>query len=141
MFEIDREDVDGVGVLRVRGALMGRDASDALLAAAKAAVGDNAFGVVCDLTGVTATDSIGLAALIRTQERLRAAGRRVTFLNPPERLRSLIALTHMERYVDIRARQEDAIQRARDVPPAPVAGTEVGADSEAVDSPEKPASS
>jgi phospholipid transport system transporter-binding protein len=56
-----------------------------------------------DLSGVTRSESAGIALLLEWQRLARQSGRRIEFLNPPPQLQSLLKFFDLERVLTLRA--------------------------------------
>jgi len=57
--------------------------------------------VVLDLSGVTRTDSAGVALLVDLLRQARAAGGDLRFLHVPEQMRSIVRVSGLERLLSL----------------------------------------
>jgi anti-sigma B factor antagonist len=101
-------DIDGaVAVLRPEGRL-NMTAAPQLRTAVDEVVGDGASRVVVDLSACTFVDSSGLGALVGGLKAARQAGGDLRIAQAPEQVRTVLALTNLDRVLTPHATVEDA---------------------------------
>jgi anti-sigma B factor antagonist len=69
--------------------------------------------VILDMSGVTFVPSTGLGALVGLMRSLKKEGRRFILVGLQPDLRTVLAITHLDKVLELHPGMEDALQRLR----------------------------
>lgn len=108
-------------VLEIRGAISGRSAADALLAAITRGAHSGRRALIVDLGAVASIDLNGLGALLDAAHELRAVGGTLILTRVARRIHDVIVITRLLTLFDTRDTVDDAVATLTGVPPDPPA--------------------
>jgi anti-anti-sigma factor len=111
MATFEKQDVEGIRVLRLTGSLTQQDV-DTLEPSFEAALPDGARAVV-DLAGVDLITTPGLTLIISTTKRLRDTRGRVVFASAQGGVRELLRRCRLDEILELAGNREEALAIAK----------------------------
>lgn len=102
--------VDGIGVLTLKGKLMGYPETDELHGEMKSFLGQKVNKVVIDLNGVSWMNSMGVGALMRCMTTIRNAEGDLRLARMSEKARSVFVITQLISIFKIFESVEEAVE-------------------------------
>jgi anti-sigma B factor antagonist len=102
--------VDGIGVLTLKGKLMGYPETDELHGEMKSFLGQKVNKIVIDLNGVSWMNSMGVGALMRCLTTIRNAEGDLRLARMSEKARSIFVITQLISIFKIFESVEEAVE-------------------------------
>ena len=102
--------VDGIGVLTLKGKLMGYPETDELHGEMKSFLGQKVNKIVIDLNGVSWMNSMGVGALMRCMTTIRNAEGDLRLARMSEKARSVFVITQLISIFKIFESVEEAVE-------------------------------
>jgi len=101
---------DGVGILTLKGKLMGYPETDDLHSEVKVFLSDKVKNVVIDMGGVNWLNSMGVGALMRCLTTVKNAGGNICLARLTDKARSIFVMTQLVRVFDIFETVNEAVK-------------------------------
>ncbi|MGD9898926.1 MAG: STAS domain-containing protein [Calditrichaceae bacterium] len=106
-----KDKIDGdVGILWLKGKIMGYPETDDLHNEVKSLLGGGAKKIVIDLQGVNWMNSMGVGALMRSLTTVRNAGGELCLSRLTEKVRSIFVMTQLVRVFEIYESVDKAVE-------------------------------
>ena len=102
--------VDGIGILSLKGKLMGIPETDELHTEIKSMLGQNIKKIILDLHGVTWMNSLGIGSIMRCLTTVRNAGGDIALARMSEKTRNVFMITQLVSVFKIHKTIEDALE-------------------------------
>lgn len=103
--------VDGIGILSLKGKLMGYPETDDLHTEIKSLLGQNVKKIIIDLNGITWMNSLGIGSLMRCLTTVRNAGGDIGLARMGEKTRNVFVITQLVSVFKIHESVEDALEQ------------------------------
>jgi anti-anti-sigma factor len=116
MWEIKKERISKLPLLRLKGGLVSGAAAESLVTAVSGLVAHRRVRIMCHAAGVDRIDSSGLAALAAARETTVQAGGRFVLIAPSPRVRVALDATRLMPRFDVAADEAEAVRLLRDPP-------------------------
>ncbi len=107
--KVQREEKDGVVVLRLEGKLMGGPDADVIHAAVKEAISQGKRNVLIDLADVSWVNSTGLGILITNYTTLKQNEGMLKLVNVSKRIESILMVTKLNTVFESFSSETDAL--------------------------------
>ena len=107
--KVNREEKDGVVVLRLDGKLMGGPDAEQIGGAIRESVGEGKKHVLIDLAKVSWVNSTGLGILIANYTTLKREGGMLKLVNVSKRIESILMVTKLNTIFDAYTEEQEAL--------------------------------
>ncbi len=105
--------IDDVGIVTLKGNLMGRPETDTLLNEVRAMLGSDIKKVVLDMHGVKWVNSIGVGAILKSYSVVNNAAGTFSLANISGKINSMLVMTQLENIFKVYVNVDDALNALR----------------------------
>ena len=101
---------DDVGIITLKGKLMGLPETDELQDEIKSMLGQKIKKIVLDLSGVSWINSIGIGSIMRAHTTISSAEGKLALANVSDKVNSILLITQLQKIFNTHASVKDAIK-------------------------------
>jgi len=107
-----KDEIKGdVGILAMKGKLMGPPESDELHTEVRSLLGQGAKKIVLDMGGVTWINSLGVGAIMRCYTSIVNSNGKLTIANPADKVKYIFSMIRLMELFNVSESVEDAVAK------------------------------